>query len=153
MGDRVRVYEVGPRDGLQNEATPVPTATKARFIELLAAAGLREIEATSFVALRAIPQLADADELFANLERAPGVRYPVLVPNERGLLRAEAVGVDAIAVFTAASDAFTQANIGKLRAAGYNAPVTPLDEAVRDYVTNYLVPAKSLGEEAAATKP
>jgi isopropylmalate/homocitrate/citramalate synthase len=112
MGDRVRVYEVGPRDGLQNEATPVPTATKARFIELLAAAGLREIEATSFVATRAIPQLADADELFANLERAPGVRYPALVPNERGRLRAEAAGVDAIAVFTAASDAFTQANIG-----------------------------------------
>ena len=112
MGDRVRVYEVGPRDGLQNEGTPVPTATKARFIELLAAAGLREIEATSFVAARAIPQLADADELFANLERSPGVRYPVLVPNERGRLRAEAAGADAIAVFTAASDAFTQANIG-----------------------------------------
>jgi len=112
MGDRVRVYEVGPRDGLQNEASPVPTATKAQFIELLAAAGLREIEATSFVAARAIPQLADADELFANLERSPGVRYPVLVPNERGRLRAEAAGVDAIAVFTAASDAFTQANIG-----------------------------------------
>jgi hydroxymethylglutaryl-CoA lyase len=112
MGDRVRVYEVGPRDGLQNEASPVPTAMKARFIELLAAAGLREIEATSFVAPRAIPQLADADELFANLERSPRVRYPVLVPNERGRLRAEAAGVDAIAVFTAASDAFTQANIG-----------------------------------------
>jgi len=112
MGDRVRVYEVGPRDGLQNEATPVSTPTKAQFIELLAAAGLREIEATSFVAPRAIPQLADADELFANFERSPGVRYPVLVPNERGRLRAEAAGVDAIAVFTAASDAFTQANIG-----------------------------------------
>jgi hydroxymethylglutaryl-CoA lyase len=112
MGERVRVYEVGPRDGLQNEATPVPTATKARFIELLAAAGLREIEATSFVAPRAIPQLADADELFANLERVPGVRYPVLGPHERGRLRAEAAGADAIAVFTAASDAFTLANIG-----------------------------------------
>jgi len=112
MGDRVRVYEVGPRDGLQNEATPVPTATKARFIELLGAAGLTEIEATSFVAPRAIPQLADADELFAHLARASGVRYPVLVPNERGLGRAEAAGADAIAVFTAASDAFTQANIG-----------------------------------------
>jgi isopropylmalate/homocitrate/citramalate synthase len=112
MGDRVRVYEVGPRDGLQNEATPVPTATKARFIELLASAGLREIEATSFVAPHAIPQLADADELFTLLERAPGVRYSVLVPNERGRIRAEAAGVDAIAVFTAASDAFTQANIG-----------------------------------------
>ena len=112
MGDRVRVYEVGPRDGLQNEATPIPTATKARFIQLLGEAGLREIEATSFVAPRAIPQLADADELFANLERSPGVRYPVLVPNERGRLRAEAAHADSIAVFTAASDAFTEANIG-----------------------------------------
>jgi len=112
MDQTVRVYEVGPRDGLQNEAAPIPTATKARFIELLAAAGLREIEATSFVAPRAIPQLADADELLAGLARAPGVRYPVLVPNPRGLARAEAAGADAIAVFTAATDAFTQANIG-----------------------------------------
>ena len=121
MGDRVRVYEVGPRDGLQNEATPVATATKVRFIELLAAAGLREIEATSFVAPRAIPQLADADELFASLERAPGVRYPVLVPNERGRIRAETAGADAIAVFTAASDAFTQANIGMTIEASFTA--------------------------------
>jgi hydroxymethylglutaryl-CoA lyase len=112
MTERVRVYEVGPRDGLQNESTLIPTATKARFIELLAETGLREIEATSFVAPRAIPQLADADELMAGLERSPGVRYPVLVPNERGRLRAEAVGADAIAVFTAATDAFTLANIG-----------------------------------------
>jgi len=112
MNDHVRIYEVGPRDGLQNEATPIPTATKARFIELLADAGLREIEATSFVAPNAIPQLADADELLAGLSRAPGVRYPVLVPNLRGLARAEAAGADSIAVFTAATDAFTQANIG-----------------------------------------
>ena len=112
MNDHVRIYEVGPRDGLQNEATPIPTATKARFIELLAEAGLREIEATSFVAPNAIPQLADADELLAGLSRAHGVRYPVLVPNLRGLARAEAAGADSIAVFTAATDAFTQANIG-----------------------------------------
>ena len=112
MGERVRVYEVGPRDGLQNEAVPVPTATKARYIELLAAAGLTEIEATSFVAPRAIPQLADAEDLLAVLDRRPGVRYPVLVPNQRGLARAEAAGVDAVAVFTAATDAFTSANIG-----------------------------------------
>jgi hydroxymethylglutaryl-CoA lyase len=112
MPERVRIYEVGPRDGLQNEATPIPTATKARFIGLLAEAGLREIEATSFVAPSAIPQLADADALFRGLDRIPGVRYPVLVPNLRGLARAEAAGADAIAVFTAATDAFTQANIG-----------------------------------------
>ncbi len=112
MSERVRVYEVGPRDGLQNEATPIPTASKARFIELLAAAGLTEIEATSFVAPRAIPQLADADDLITGLSRSPGVRYPVLVPNMRGLERAEAAGADAIAVFTATTDAFTTANIG-----------------------------------------
>jgi hydroxymethylglutaryl-CoA lyase len=112
MTERVRIYEVGPRDGLQNEASPIPTATKARFIDLLADAGLREIEATSFVAPRAIPQLADADDLLRGLARAPGVRYPVLVPNERGMARAEAAGADALAVFTATTDAFTQANIG-----------------------------------------
>ena len=107
----VRVYEVGPRDGLQNEAAPIPTEAKLRFIDLLAAAGLREIEATSFVSPRAIPQLADADDLMARLDRRPRVRYPVLVPNERGLARAEAAGVDAICVFTAASEAFTAHNI------------------------------------------
>ncbi len=111
----VRIYEVGPRDGLQNEAGIVPTQVKARFIGLLADAGLREIEATSFVSPKAIPQLADAEALLAALDATarPGVRYPVLVPNERGMARAEATGtVDAIAVFTAATDAFTTANIG-----------------------------------------
>jgi isopropylmalate/homocitrate/citramalate synthase len=113
MTDRhVRIYEVGPRDGLQNEATPIATADKLRFLALLAAAGLREIEATSFVSPRAIPQLADADELLRALPRATGVRYPVLVPNLRGLERAEAAGADAIAVFSAASSAFTERNIG-----------------------------------------
>ncbi len=119
MGDLVRIYEVGPRDGLQNESTAIPLGTKLAFIERLAAAGLREIEATSFVSPKAIPQLADADELLPRLTRgsggtrvAPGVRYPVLVPNERGMARAEAAGADALAVFTAASDAFTQRNIG-----------------------------------------
>ena len=109
---RVRIYEVGPRDGLQNESTPIPTEAKARFVALLAAAGLREIEATSFVSPSAIPQLADADELMSVLDRPDGVRFPVLVPNQRGMDRAEAAGVDAIAVFTAASDAFTARNIG-----------------------------------------
>jgi hydroxymethylglutaryl-CoA lyase len=107
----VRIYEVGPRDGLQNEAEPIPTDAKLRFIDLLADAGLREIEATSFVAPRAVPQLADADALMARLERRPGVRYPVLVPNERGLARAEAAGADAVCVFTAASEPFAKANI------------------------------------------
>ncbi|MFI5226955.1 MAG: hydroxymethylglutaryl-CoA lyase, partial [Candidatus Limnocylindrales bacterium] len=109
---RVRIYEVGPRDGLQNEATRISTADKRRFIELLVEAGLREIEATSFVSPRAIPQLADADELLAAVPRRAGVRYPVLVPNERGFERAKAAGADALAVFTAASSAFTERNIG-----------------------------------------
>ena len=81
----------------------MPTDAKLQFISLLADAGLREIEATSFVSPRAVPQLADADELMARLERRPGVRYPVLVPNERGMERAVAAGADAICLFTAAS--------------------------------------------------
>jgi hydroxymethylglutaryl-CoA lyase len=109
---RVRIYEVGPRDGLQNEPASVETADKARYIALLAEAGLREIEATSFVSPAAIPQLADADELLGSLRRSSGVRYPVLVPNLRGLARAEAAGADALAVFTATTDSFTEHNIG-----------------------------------------
>ncbi|HTS15794.1 MAG TPA: hydroxymethylglutaryl-CoA lyase [Candidatus Sulfotelmatobacter sp.] len=115
MPTRVRIYEVGPRDGLQNEPVAVPLEAKRRFIEQLVAAGLVEIEATSFVSLRAIPRLADADALLPTLPAGgPNgpVRYPVLVPNERGLARAEAAGATAIAVFTAATDAFTEHNIG-----------------------------------------
>jgi len=110
--DRVRIYEVGPRDGLQNEATPITLEAKLGFIARLVEAGLTEIEATSFVSPRAIPQLADADELVPRLPARGAVRYPVLVPNPRGLARAEAAGADAIAVFTAATDAFTEHNIG-----------------------------------------
>jgi hydroxymethylglutaryl-CoA lyase len=112
MADRVRIYEVGPRDGLQNEATPIPLDTKVEFIERLASAGLREIEATSFVSPKAIRQLSDADDLFPRLPRNAGVRFPVLVPNDRGMARAEAAGADALAVFTATTDAFTERNIG-----------------------------------------
>jgi hydroxymethylglutaryl-CoA lyase len=109
---RVRIYEVGPRDGLQNEARPIPTDAKLTYIELLAAAGLREIEVTSFVSPKAVPQLADASELLPRLPGIRGARYPVLVPNLRGLERAEAAGATAIAVFTAASSEFTRHNIG-----------------------------------------
>src|SRR5262245_10669805 len=105
----VRVYEVGPRDGLQNEATAVPTDAKLEYIRRLGAAGLAEIEATSFVNPRAIPQLADADALLPQLPAADRIRYPVLVPNERGMDRAEAAGARAVAVFTAASESFTMA--------------------------------------------
>ena len=108
----VRIYEVGPRDGLQNETQPLSLATKLEYIRRLAAAGLREIEATSFVSPRAVPQLADAAELMASLPLDERVRYPVLVPNGRGLERAKAAGARAICVFTGASDAFTERNIG-----------------------------------------
>jgi hydroxymethylglutaryl-CoA lyase len=107
----VRIVEVGPRDGLQNEKTLIPAAEKIALIDRLSATGLRSIEATSFVSPKWVPQLADAAEVYAGIARRPGVRYPVLVPNETGYDRARAVGVDEIAVFTAASEAFNRKNI------------------------------------------
>jgi hydroxymethylglutaryl-CoA lyase len=108
----VRIYEVGPRDGLQAEGTEVATEDKLRFTALLADAGLREIEATAFVSPRAVPQMADADALMQRLERRTGVRYPVLVPNQRGLERAIAADVDAVCLITAATESYVQHNIG-----------------------------------------
>ncbi len=107
----VRIYEVGPRDGLQAEAAILSTDDKLRYLGLLADAGLREIEATSFVSPRAVPQLADAGDLLHRLERRPGVRYPVLVPNERGMARALEAGAEAICVFTAATESYARHNI------------------------------------------
>lgn len=107
----VRIVEVGPRDGLQNEKHIVATADKVELINRLSATGLRSIEATSFVSPKWVPQLADAAEVFSAIERRPGVSYPVLVPNEAGYERARAVGADEIAVFTAASEAFNRRNI------------------------------------------
>jgi hydroxymethylglutaryl-CoA lyase len=107
----VKIVEVGPRDGLQNEKTAVPAGIKIGLIERLADAGLRAIETTSFVSPRWIPQLADAAEVYGALRRRPGVAYPVLVPNLQGLERAIAAGVEEIAVFTAASDTFNRKNI------------------------------------------
>jgi hydroxymethylglutaryl-CoA lyase len=107
----VTIVEVAPRDGLQNEPGFIPTASKIRFIEALAKAGCRVVEATSFVNPAAVPQLADADDVMRSIERLPGVRYPVLVPNERGLDRALAAGSDAIALFAAATEEFSQANL------------------------------------------
>ena len=107
----VRIVEVGPRDGLQNEKAIVPTATKVELIDRLSATGLKTIEATSFVSPRWVPQLADAAEVFAAIQRRPGVAYPVLVPNETGYERARAAGAAEIAVFTAASEAFNRTNI------------------------------------------
>lgn len=108
---RVTVVEVGPRDGLQNEAAFVPAAEKVAFVEALAAAGLPVVEATAFVSPRAIPQLADGAEVFASVRKLAGVRYPVLVPNEAGLARALAAGAREIALFTAASETFNLRNI------------------------------------------
>jgi isopropylmalate/homocitrate/citramalate synthase len=102
---------MGPRDGLQNERALISTADKVRYIDLLSETGLQWIEATSFVSPKAIPQLADAAEVFARIRKAPGVRYPVLVPNLRGYERAWIAGANAIAVFTAASESFTKKNI------------------------------------------
>lgn len=111
LPSRVRIVEVGPRDGLQNEAAIVPAAVKIEFIQRLAAAGLPAVEATSFVSPKWIPQLADAEDVLRGLERRPGVAYPVLVPNLQGLERAVAAGAEEIAVFTAASETFNQKNI------------------------------------------
>lgn len=107
----VRVVEVGPRDGLQNEPRAVPAAVKLELIGRLADAGLPAVEATSFVSPRWIPQLADAEEVMAGLPRRPGTSYPVLVPNEKGLARALAAGAEEIAVFSAASETFNRRNI------------------------------------------
>ena len=107
----VRIVEVGPRDGLQNEPVFVPTEAKVRFIDLLSAAGLTIIETTSFVSPKAIPALADADAVYPAITKRPGTRYPALVPNVRGLERALAAGVTEIALFTAASETFTRRNI------------------------------------------
>jgi hydroxymethylglutaryl-CoA lyase len=114
---RVRIHEVGPRDGLQNEATALPVEVKAEFIARLAAAGLRTVEATSFVHPKWVPQLADAEELFPQLSELPGqypgLRLPVLVPNERGLDRALALGAADIAVFASATESFAQRNLNR----------------------------------------
>ena len=107
----VRIVEVGPRDGLQNESAMVATADKIELVDRLSATGLRSIEATSFVSPRWVPQLADAAEVMAGIARRPGVSYPVLVPNEQGYDRALAAGATDVAVFTAASEAFNRKNI------------------------------------------
>ncbi|MEU6478919.1 hydroxymethylglutaryl-CoA lyase [Streptomyces sp. NPDC047017] len=109
---RVRVHEVGPRDGLQNEKATVPTEVKAEFIRRLADAGLTTIEATSFVHPKWVPQLADAEQLFPLVDDLP-VDLPVLVPNERGLERALALGASRVAVFASATESFAKANLNR----------------------------------------
>jgi hydroxymethylglutaryl-CoA lyase len=112
---RVQIVEVSPRDGLQAEERTLPTGTKLELLDRLADAGHTAIEATSFVSPSAVPQLADADDLMNGLRRRPGVRYPVLVPNERGLERAPAAGADEIAVFVSASESYSRKNLRRGR--------------------------------------
>jgi hydroxymethylglutaryl-CoA lyase len=109
----VTIWEVGPRDGLQNESAIIPVDDKLEFLDRLAAAGLGVIEATSFVHPKWVPQLADAEDLLGRLAPAPGVRYPVLVPNERGLDRALALGVREIAIFGSATETFATRNLNR----------------------------------------
>jgi hydroxymethylglutaryl-CoA lyase len=110
-GEAVRIVEMGPRDGLQNEKQSIALATKLELIERLADAGLSEIEATSFVSPKWVPQMADHDALMRTLKRRPGVSYPVLTPNLQGFEAAAAAGADYVAVFAAASEAFSKKNI------------------------------------------
>ncbi len=111
LPEHVTIYEVGARDGLQNESGVVPVEVKAEFLHRLAAAGLRVLESTSFVHPKWVPQLADAGDLLRRLVRAEGVDYPVLVPNERGLDRALDAGVSHVAIFASATETFAQRNL------------------------------------------
>ena len=144
LPDSVRIVEVGPRDGLQNEKTMVSTADKIELIDRLSACGLQTIEATSFVSPKWVPQMADAAEVYAGIDKRPGIAYPVLVPNLQGYERARAVGVEEIAVFTAASEAFNQTNINASIAESLArfAPVIATAQAdgvrVRGYVSTVL---------------
>jgi hydroxymethylglutaryl-CoA lyase len=113
LPERVTIWEVGPRDGLQNEDAVVPVEVKLEFLDRLADAGLTTVEATSFVHPKWVPQLADAEELLAGLKQREGVRYPVLVPNERGLDRALAAGVRHIAIFASATETFANRNLNR----------------------------------------
>ncbi|NNU81452.1 hydroxymethylglutaryl-CoA lyase [Halovulum dunhuangense] len=111
MTERVTLVEVGPRDGLQNEARQIPASDKIALVDLLSATGLTRIEVTSFVSPRWVPQLADAAEVMAGIARRPGVVYSALTPNLRGYQAARASGADAVAVFAAASESFSRRNI------------------------------------------
>jgi len=115
LPQKVTVVEVGPRDGLQNQAEKVPTQVKVDFIDALSQTGLKVIEATSFVNPEWVPQLADAAEVMARIDRRPDIRYPVLVPNERGLDDALAAGAAEIALFASATETFSKRNLGRTR--------------------------------------
>ncbi len=133
--DRVRIVEVGPRDGLQNEPYTIPTPVKIELIDRLSATGLSVVEATSFVAAPAIPQLADAEDVFTGIKPLDEVQYPVLVPNIKGYLRARQVGASHIAVFTAASEAFNRRNINCSIAESLERFAPVMEAATADGVT------------------
>jgi hydroxymethylglutaryl-CoA lyase len=141
MPTRVKVVEVGPRDGLQNEPSPVATADKIRFVDLLSDAGHAVIEVSAFVSPKWVPQMADAADVFAGITRRPGTRYTALVPNLTGLARAIDAGVDEITIFAAASETFSRRNINQTIAEsldGYQAVCTRARDAglpVRAYVS------------------
>ncbi|MGW7083849.1 hydroxymethylglutaryl-CoA lyase [Streptomyces sp. NPDC054871] len=140
---RVRIYEVGARDGLQNEKTVVPTDVKAEFVRRLASAGLTTVEATSFVHPKWVPQLADSEQLFPlvrDLAQDGGVKLPVLVPNDRGLDRALALGADSIAVFVSATESFAKANLNRTmaEALAMSEPVVARARAQKAQVRGYL---------------
>ena len=137
---RVTICEVGPRDGLQNESAVLDTAVKVEFIERLVAAGHTVVEATSFVHPKWVPQLADAQQVLAKLDRRPGVRYPVLVPNETGLARAIDAGAEEIAVFGSATETFARRNLNRTVAESLEmfAPVVASAKEHRLRVRGYL---------------
>ena len=144
MPAEVRIVEVGPRDGLQNERVDIGTAAKIELVDRLSRTGLRSIEATAFVSPKWVPQMADAAEVLAGIARVPGIAYPVLVPNEQGYDRARAAGAAEVAVFTAASEAFNlrNTNAGIEESLQRFAPVLARAKAdgvrVRGYVSTVL---------------
>ncbi|UXY27720.1 hydroxymethylglutaryl-CoA lyase [Streptomyces sp. HUAS TT20] len=140
LPQRVRIHEVGARDGLQNEKLAVPTEIKAEFIRRLADAGLTTIEATSFVHPKWVPQLADAEQLFPLVQELKGVHLPVLVPNGRGLDRALALGADRVAVFASATESFAKANLNRTvdESLGVFAPVVARAKETGAHVRGYV---------------
>jgi hydroxymethylglutaryl-CoA lyase len=131
----LRLVEVGPRDGLQTAGTAAPLEAKVAFVDALSLSGLREIEAGAFVSPKAVPEMADSDQVFARIRRRPGVIYSALVPNVQGLERARAAKADKIAVFTAASEAFNRRNI--------NASIAESIERFKPVIASAGVPARA----------
>lgn len=137
MSRLIRLVEVGPRDGLQNEKRTVPLESKVAFIDALSASGLKEIEAGAFVSPKAVPQMADSAEVFKRITRRPGVVYSALVPNERGLEAAKEAKADKIAVFTAASETFNKRNINATIAESIERfkPIVKSNFKIRAYIS------------------